>query len=104
MVRPLRIDPASYNGWDGTGGCWGCELDVDNMERILKSLDYDTKLLKTADATRNRILSSLYRAADNLVADDIFVFYYSGHGGNSRILTETKWMVRMKHLLHMTEK
>jgi uncharacterized caspase-like protein len=66
---------------DGMGGCWGCELDVDNMERILKSHDYDTKILKTADATRNRILSSLYRASDNLVAADIFVFYYSGHGG-----------------------
>ncbi|MBW2163245.1 MAG: caspase family protein [Deltaproteobacteria bacterium] len=75
------VDPASYNGWDGTGGCWGCELDVDNMERILKSLGYDTKVLKTADATRNSVLSSLYRAADNLVGDDIFVFYYSGHGG-----------------------
>ena len=81
LVGLKSVDPASYNGWDGTGGCWGCELDVDNVERILKSLDYDTKLLKTADATRNRILSSLYRAADNLVADDIFVFYYSGHGG-----------------------
>ena len=81
LVGLKSVDPASYNGWDGTGGCWGCELDVDNMERILKSLNYDTKMLKTADATRNRILSSLYRAADNLVADDIFVFYYSGHGG-----------------------
>ncbi|OEU77809.1 MAG: hypothetical protein BA865_12400 [Desulfobacterales bacterium S5133MH4] len=81
LVGLKSVDPTCYNGWDGTGGCWGCELDADNMERTLKSLGYDTKMLKTADATRNSILSSIYRAADNLLADDIFVFYYSGHGG-----------------------
>lgn len=28
------VDPTCYNGWDGTAGCWGCELDADNVERI----------------------------------------------------------------------
>jgi hypothetical protein len=81
LVGLKSVDPTAYNGWDGTGGCWGCELDVDNMERILKPLGYRSKILKTAEATRDRILSSLYRAADLMSPNDIFVFYYSGHGG-----------------------
>lgn len=75
------VDPTCYNGWDGTAGCWGCELDVDNLERILTPLGYNCRVLKTAQATRDHVLSGLYRAADNLGAGDIFVFYYSGHGG-----------------------
>lgn len=54
---------------------------MDNVERILNRLGYQIKILKTAEATRDNILSSLYRAAENAAADDIFVFYYSGHGG-----------------------
>jgi len=81
LVGLKSVDPTTYNGWDGTAGCWGCELDVDNIDRILNGVGYQTKVLKTADATRDRILSSLYRTADNLIAGDIFVFYYSGHGG-----------------------
>ena len=81
LVGLKSVDPNAYNGWDGTGGCWGCELDVDNMERILKPLSYQIKILKTAEATRDRILSSLYRTADLMSPNDIFIFYYSGHGG-----------------------
>ncbi|MGA1871674.1 MAG: caspase family protein [bacterium] len=81
LVGLKSVDPNAYNGWTGMDGCWGCELDVDNMERILKPFGYQIKMLKTAEATRNNILSSLYRAADNLTANDMFVFYYSGHGG-----------------------
>lgn len=81
LVGLKSVDPTAYNGWDGTAGCWGCELDVDNMEMILNPLNYKIKTLKTAEATRDRILSALYRAADNAEGGDIFVFYYSGHGG-----------------------
>jgi hypothetical protein len=81
LVGLKSVDPASYNGWDGTAGCWGCELDVDNIGRILSPLGYEIKTLKTAEATRNGILASLYRASENTAEGDIFVFYYSGHGG-----------------------
>ena len=76
LVGLKSVDPDAYNGWDGTGGCWGCELDVENMERILQPFGYQIRTLKTAEATRDRILSSLYRAADILIPNDIFVFYY----------------------------
>jgi hypothetical protein len=81
LVGLKSVDPTAYNGWDGTAGCWGCELDVDNVEMILTSEGYQNRVLKTAEATRDRILSGLYRAADNTIEGDIFVFYYSGHGG-----------------------
>lgn len=81
LVGLKSVDPDAYGGWDGTGGCWGCELDVDNIERILKAFNYQIKILKTAQATRDAILASLYRAAENTTAGDLFVFYYSGHGG-----------------------
>ncbi len=81
LVGLKGVDPSSYGGWDGINGCWGCELDVDNMDRILKSVGYQTNVIKTAAATRDGILSSLYRAAENMTNGDIFVFYYSGHGG-----------------------
>jgi hypothetical protein len=81
LVGLKRVDPTCYGGWDGTGGCLGCELDVDNMESILSPLGYEIKILKTAEATRDGILASLYRASENTAKGDIFVFYYSGHGG-----------------------
>jgi hypothetical protein len=81
IVGLKSIDPTGYDGWNGTNGCGGCELDVDNMARILEPLGYQIQTLKTAEATHDKILSSLYRAAENRVAGDIFVFYYSGHGG-----------------------
>lgn len=81
LVGLKSVDSQAYNGWDGTNGCWGCELDVDNMDMLLQPLGYQNKILKTAEATYDNILASLYRASETLVKGDIFVFYYSGHGG-----------------------
>jgi len=81
LVGLKNVDPNAYGGWNGVNGCWGCELDVDNIEGVLSPLGYHVRILKTKEATRDKILSALYRAADNTVASDIFVFYYSGHGG-----------------------
>jgi len=81
LVGLKSVDPQAYGNWDGTAGCWGCELDVDNMQRILTPLGYRIATLKTAEATHDAILASLYRAAETTVPGDIFVFYYSGHGG-----------------------
>ncbi len=63
------------------GACAGSELDVDNIHRILYPLGYDVRSLKTERATHDRILQYLDYATSILERDDIFVFYYSGHGG-----------------------
>lgn len=81
LVGLKSVDPGSYNGWDGENGCWGCELDVDNIVNILTPLNYDIDILKTQDATAEAILSGLNDAASSCNSGDIFVFYFSGHGG-----------------------
>lgn len=81
LVGLKSVDSEKYGGWDGKNGCWGCELDVDNMDRILKGIGYETKVLKTAEATHERVLQTLRKTVESLSKEDILVFYYSGHGG-----------------------
>lgn len=82
LVGLKGVDPIAYGGWDGKNGCYGCELDVDNMELVLSSVPgYTVNVLKTADAKAEAILRGIASAADTLKSGDTFVFYYSGHGG-----------------------
>lgn len=81
LVGLCQVSPAAYNGWNGANGCEGCELDVENVEKILNPFGYTIQMLKTAAATKTVILSHLEKAAQSLQADDMFVFYYAGHGG-----------------------
>jgi hypothetical protein len=81
LVGLCQVSPAAYNGWNGANGCEGCELDVENVERILTPFGYEMQMLKTAAATKPAILNHLEKAAQSLQADDMFVFYYAGHGG-----------------------
>ncbi len=81
LVGLKSVDPSKYGGWDGTSGCWGCELDVDNIAAIVEPLNYRTSILKTEAATASAILSALEDAATKCQSGDLFVFYFSGHGG-----------------------
>lgn len=83
LVGLKTVNPAKYGGWNGASGCWGCEKDVDTMSSILRPIGYSIKTLKTAQATRTAILNEIERASQNLYSGDIFVFYYSGHGGTT---------------------
>ncbi|MCK6592386.1 MAG: caspase family protein [Polyangiaceae bacterium] len=78
-----RVDAAAYGGWTGENGCWGCELDVDNMMKIMAPLGFTAATLKTEKATAENILKALRAAAKMVKPGDIFVFYYSGHGGTA---------------------
>ncbi|MBX7166076.1 MAG: caspase family protein [Pirellulales bacterium] len=81
LVGLKKVDPTKYNGWEGVNGCWGCELDVDNMERVLSEVGYSIEVIKTGAATCTRVKKALSAAATSLKSGDILVFYYSGHGG-----------------------
>ena len=81
LVGLTRVNPANYGGWNGENGCWGCELDVDNMARILDAQGFNVIMMKTESATHDNILDKLSSIAHAIDDDDIFVFYYSGHGG-----------------------
>lgn len=76
-----RVNSSMYGGWTGENGCWGCELDVDNMTKIMSPLGFKIATLKTEKATAENILKALRTAAEMVQPGDIFVFYYSGHGG-----------------------
>lgn len=80
LIGLKEIDEEAY-GWDGRAGCAGCELDVDNMRGILEPLGYRMEILKTQAAFAENVLAALNDAADSLEEGDIFVFFYSGHGG-----------------------
>ena len=79
LVGLNSINSAVY-GWDGKNGCLGCELDVDNIARILEPLDYSVSILKTREATASNVLLGLRSAARILKSGDIFVFFFAGHG------------------------
>lgn len=81
LVGLRKVNPRKYDGWTGENGCWGAELDVDNIARILAPANYEITELKTEKATKAKVLNALRAAAAKLDAGDIFVFYYSGHGG-----------------------
>jgi hypothetical protein len=82
LVGLTRVNPDCYPmGWDGVNGAWGCELDVDNIHSILSPLGYQSKTLKTENATAENVLMSLREIIVKLEKGDIFTFYFSGHGG-----------------------
>jgi hypothetical protein len=74
------VDPATYEGWKGE--LVACEADAGAMAVIAKSCGFETRvLLKTAEATRDRVKDEILRAAAGLGPDDMFFLTYSGHGG-----------------------
>lgn len=81
LVGLKEVNPRYYYGWDGASGCWGCELDVDKVDNIVSKNNYNKTILKTAQATKNSILDNIDIASTTLKSGDIFVFYFSGHGG-----------------------
>lgn len=67
---------------DESQGGIGCEHDVDNMVKVISSAGkYEFIILKTEQATASAVLSKIEYAASTLVSGGLFVFYFSGHGG-----------------------
>src|SRR5262245_38126921 len=81
LVGLKSVDPQAYQGWNGQNGCWGCEVDVDNVSGMLTKSGFAPKVLKSGAATVSAVLDGLKFAARTLEKGDLFVFYYSGHGG-----------------------
>lgn len=65
------------------GNCPGTTTDVNNMNSLLKSLDYTTQTMITPNAKHDNVLNALRSAVTSLQAGDTLVFYYSGHGGQA---------------------
>ncbi|MCF2494301.1 caspase family protein [Dyadobacter chenhuakuii] len=74
-----KVDPAHYNGWDGALNA--PENDARDIHMLTKSLGYSGDLLIGNEATRENVISAINGAATNLKEGDMFVLFYSGHGG-----------------------
>ena len=74
-----HVDPAHYNGWDGTLNA--CEADARDMERVAKSRSLHTKSFLTRAATASAVTAAIRDAASHAEAGDLFFLTYSGHGG-----------------------
>ncbi|MDQ4069399.1 MAG: caspase family protein [Actinomycetota bacterium] len=74
-----RIDPAHY----GTEGkLAGCHADARDMEAMAATLDYDPRpKLLDDQATVSAVKAAINAASADLVAGDIFLMTYAGHGG-----------------------
>lgn len=73
------VDPVHYRGWSGVLNA--SESDASAYANLAKSKNYEVTTLLTKDATREKVISEISRAANTLKAGDIFILGYSGHGG-----------------------
>jgi len=74
-----QVDPANYAGWSGPLGA--CEADATSTQAIAKKAGYETRVLLTKAATRENVKAAIFDAAARLLAGDIFLVSYAGHGG-----------------------
>jgi hypothetical protein len=73
------VDPNLYSGWTGELGA--CESDANDMAEIVKTKGFVITTLLTKAVTRASLTAEVTKAANTLIAGDIFVMSYSGHGG-----------------------
>jgi hypothetical protein len=73
------VDPGHYQGWGGP--LTACEADADDMSAIAKGEKMAVTTLLTKKATREAVRKVIEDAARKLIAGDLFMVTYSGHGG-----------------------
>jgi metacaspase-1 len=73
------VDPGHYQGW--SGDLVACEADARDMAQIAKSRGFTVNALLTKAATRGAVAQAIQSQAQSLVAGDVFMLSYSGHGG-----------------------
>lgn len=77
---PLKPAHPDYpDGWDGV--LEACEFDAEEMCGIAESQGFETKILRSAEATAENVRNEIRRAAKVLKSGDIFFLTYAGHGG-----------------------
>ncbi len=75
-----NVDPDHYAGWNNPLAL--CEADVNVMQQIAIERGFETQVLKTAQATRDAVTSSISKTASLLEPGDMFLLTYAGHGAH----------------------
>lgn len=89
------VDPGHYCGWSGLLD--PCENDAKDVAKIAASKGFTglnngtPDLLLTKSATRKAVKDGIKRAAGELNSGDIFLLYYSGHGGQLQDENMDEW-------------
>ena len=74
------VNPQAYDGqWQGT--LTGAVQDAQDMFAIAQAQGYQARLLFNAQATRQAVLTALSEASQQLIAGDMLLLTYAGHGG-----------------------
>lgn len=74
-----RIDPSHYGS---DGALAGCRNDARDMGALAEALGYEPRpTLLDEDATVNAVKAAINAASADLVAGDLFLMTYAGHGG-----------------------
>jgi len=73
------VDPQHYNNWDGA--LPACENDADTMRDIASLQGFETRQIKSTEATRKAVRDAILDAAKELSNGDFYLLTYSGHGG-----------------------
>lgn len=81
------VDKVHYNGWNGALNC--CEKDANDLAKLAAEAGFQTDFLFTKDATRDNVKSAIQKASESLNEGDIFLVYYSGHGGQVENIADT---------------
>jgi metacaspase-1 len=72
------VDPRHYGGWAGI--LRGCENDAAAMAEVARGSSFKALTLLTRQATSENVLRLLYAASSRLIAGDIFLLTFAGHG------------------------
>ena len=85
----VNVDGDYKIGWNGRLGRSGqcCEKDAEDLAAIAKKQGFKAKVLLTKRATSARVQRAMRNAAKKLVAGDIFLLSYAGHGSQVEDLT-----------------
>jgi metacaspase-1 len=73
------VDPDHYDGWSGKLNA--CVADAEAMDAIASGRGFATHRLTNQGATRDALRAKLRAFAQEMVAGDLLLLTYSGHGG-----------------------
>ena len=59
----------------------GIEIDLNRMQKLLESWDFEVKILRDANSMKLDRYLTIY---EELGKDDMFAFYYTGHGSHAK--------------------
>lgn len=75
-----KVDPKAYDGWDGD--CPGTDVDANIFAKFCKDNDIPYIKLENSECTSKSITENWKKCISKLDPDDgLFIFFYSGHGG-----------------------